>query len=324
MSNLYLRESLMEIRNGFSECEVFKKTAFIKHLSIFDQSEIEAEQNKLYEKAKKRGLPTEEEALKYLVENEIWTTKDEAELKKSELYIETLKKTRSNKYLISEIKILDEQINKEQENHQSILLRKRELLGQTCEVYSENRSSENYILKSFYKDKDFKNQLLTEEEIDELERKDLVYIISKYNESYVKFKDTNIQKIVLADFYSMYMPFCDNVLNFFNKPIFDLSINQVKLIAYTKMFKNIFENNGDIPSKIKNDPEKIIEFINTKEKGKKAAKNIEKDGASTIVGAKKEDYQNLGIKTQNTKSISQLLKENNGKMDMNDLAKAME
>jgi hypothetical protein len=322
MSTLYLRESLKDIKNGFSECEILNKKAFIKHLSIFDQSEIETMQNEFYEDAKKRGLPTEEESLKILLDNEIWTNKDEAELLKIKSYLKNLKNTRSNKYLISEIKKLDEEIDKQQEIYRDLLYKKRELLGQTCEVYSENRSSEHYILTSFYKDEDCKIRFFSYEEIDQLERKDLVYIIGEYNEAYQKFKDINIQKIILADFFSMYMPFCDNVLNFFNKPIFELSVNQVKLLAYTKMFKNILENNSEIPNSIKNDPEKIIEFINAKEKGKKVTKNMEKSGASTIVGAQKEDYKNLGMESKN--SLSEMLRKNNGKMDMNDLAKLME
>lgn len=322
MSNLYLRKALTDIINGYTECEVFGKAAFIKHFTMFDQTNIESMQEKLYEKARKRGLPTEEEALSYLLENEIWTNKDEAELLKTKKYIETLEKTKSNKFLISEIQNLNKIIETENQKYYEILTKKRELLGQTCEVYSENRTSENYIFQSFYSDKNLQNKFFNQFEIDELERENLVYIIGEYNKAYEKFKDINIQKIILADFFNMYMPFCDSIIDFFNKPIFELSINQVKLITYSKMFKNVFENYTDIPDSIKNDPEKIFEFINAKEKGKKVTKNIEKSGASTIVGAQKEDYKNLGMESKN--SLSEMLRKNNGKMDMNDLAKLME
>ena len=59
--------------------------------------------------------------------------------------------------------------------------------------------------------------------------------------------DTNIQKITLQDFYQPYIPFCENVNNMFPKPLFELSINQVKLVIYSRMFKNIFENYPKIP-----------------------------------------------------------------------------
>jgi hypothetical protein len=304
-------------------CEVFDRKSCIKHFSIFDQSDIEEIKNEYYLKAKSRGLPTEEESLNSLKEEKIWTDKDESELLKSKLYIDTLQKTKSNKFLIAEIKHLNDQIEEEEKKYLSQLGKKRELLGQTCEIYSENRVSELYILKSFFKDEECKIPLFDEEELNELEQEDLVYIIREYNKVYEKFQDTNIQKIILSDFYTMYMPFCDDVKNYFNKPIFELSMNQVKLITYSKMFKNIFERYSDIPSTIRQDPEKIFEFINSKEKGKKVLENMDKGGASTVVGAKKEDYENMGVKGSNSQSLSEMLRKNKGKMDMNDIMKVL-
>jgi len=323
MSNLSLRQSLKEIIDGKTFCEVFDRKSCIKHFSIFDQSDIEEIKNEYYLKAKSRGLPTEEESLNSLKEEKIWTDKDESELLKSKLYIDTLQKTKSNKFLIAEIKHLNDQIEEEEKKYLSQLGKKRELLGQTCEIYSENRVSELYILKSFFKDEECKIPLFDEEELNELEQEDLVYIIREYNKVYEKFQDTNIQKIILSDFYTMYMPFCDDVKNYFNKPIFELSMNQVKLITYSKMFKNIFERYSDIPSTIRQDPEKIFEFINSKEKGKKVLENMDKGGASTVVGAKKEDYENMGVKGSNSQSLSEMLRKNKGKMDMNDIMKVL-
>ena len=40
---------------------------------------------------------------------------------------------------------------------------------------------------------------------------------------------------------------------------------------------------------------KILDYVNAQEKAKDKLKNIDKDGASTIVGATKEDYDYLGI-----------------------------
>ena len=238
-------------------------------------------------------------------------------------FIETLEKTKSNKFLLSEIRHLNEQIKIEKEKYAEKLYKKRELLGQTCETYSENRVSEYYILQSFYRDPQLKERYFSMDEIDELDRRDLVYIINIYNESYKKFEDINIQKIVVSDFFTMYVPFCDDVRNFFDKPLFGLSINQVKIITYAKMFKNIFERYSDMPDSVRNDPEKIMEYVNSKERSKEALSNVDKSGASTIVGAKSEDYKNLGIQTKNSKSLSDMLKQNGGKMNMEDLANLM-
>ena len=85
------------------------------------------------------------------------------------------------------------------------------------------------------------------------------------------------------------------------------------------MFKNIFENYTAVPERIRKDPEKIFDYVNAQEKAKDNLKNMDKEGASTIVGAKKEDYDYLGIQGAQGNSLSAKLKEKGGKMDMKDL-----
>ena len=113
-------------------------------------------------------------------------------------------------------------------------------------------------------------------------------------------------------------------MNFYNKPLFDLSLNQVKLIVFTRMFKNIFESYPKIPETIKRDPEKIISYVNAQDKAKDAVSNLDKDGASTIVGATAEDYEYLGYKqTPKGASLSEQLKKKGGRMNMKDLIETM-
>ena len=89
------------------------------------------------------------------------------------------------------------------------------------------------------------------------------------------------------------------------------------------MFKNIFENYTKIPEAIKEDPEKIIDYVNAQEKAKDKLENMDKDGASTIIGAKNEDYEYLGLKSSSENSLSAKLREKGGKMDMKDLMQAL-
>ena len=144
-------------------------------------------------------------------------------------------------------------------------------------------------------------------------------VVRIYNDCYSSFSDLNIQKVILQDFYQPYIPFCENVQNMFSRPLFELSFNQVKLVIYSRMFKNIFENYTKIPDRIKKDPEKIMDYVNAQEKAKDTLKNFDKDGASTIVGAKEEDYEYLGVKGSEANSLSAKLKEKGGKMNMKDL-----
>ena len=113
-------------------------------------------------------------------------------------------------------------------------------------------------------------------------------------------------------------------MNFFNKPLFQLSTNQVKLIVFTRMFKNIFENYPKMPEAIKKDAEKIIDYVNAQDKAQDVTDNLDKDGASTVMGATKEDYEYLGYKENpNGRSLSDMLKAKGGRMDMKDLIETM-
>ena len=129
---------------------------------------------------------------------------------------------------------------------------------------------------------------------------------------------------MLQDFYSPYFPFSDNVMNFYDKPLFRLSTNQVKLVIFTRMFKNIFENFPKIPDAIRKDPAKVVDYVNSQDKAKDVAETLEKDGASTVMGATKEDYEYLGYKQNPAgRSLSDMLKAKGGRMDMNDLIETM-
>ena len=105
----------------------------------------------------------------------------------------------------------------------------------------------------------------------------------------------------------------------FSKPLFELSINQVKLVIYSRMFKNIFDNYPKIPDTIRRDPDKVVDYVNAQEKAKDKLKDMDKEGASTVFGATKKDYEYLGIQQTEGDVLSKKLKEKGGKMDMKDL-----
>ncbi len=152
----------------------------------------------------------------------------------------------------------------------------------------------------------------------------MVHLVKQYNEKVAQVDDDSVQRLTLEDFYAAYFPFADSVMNFYNKPLFDLSSLQVKLIVFTRMFKNIFETHQKIPEAIRKDPAKIIDYVNAQDKAKDALSNLDKDGASTVMGATKEDYEYLGEQANpQGRTLSSMLKAKGGKMDMKDLMETM-
>ena len=309
---------------GFCEVDIEGKTLFVKHLSALDQVNLEVLEEQFFAKAKNRGLPTEQEALDRLKEEEMWTKGDEAEIERQRQYLKGVEDTRQQLYLKTELEANEKQLKEARDKLVELLSVKERLVGQTCEKYSRSRVSDHYILKSFFKDRGLTAEYYTDEEISELPLGELRVITQLYNSHVGLFTDQHIQNMTLQDFYAPYFPFCDNVMNFFNKPLFQLSSNQVKLIVFTRMFKNIFENYPKIPESIRKDSTKIIDYVNAQDKAKDVMSNLDKDGASTVMGATQEDYEYMGYKqTGQGKSLTDMLKEKGGKMNMQDLIETM-
>lgn len=322
-ANVNFRHLFKDVVFGWSEINYKESPAYLKHLSVFDQVDIEEVRQSFYDTAKKRGLPTKDEALNRLKEEQLWLDKDEARIQEQKNFLTQIRLTKKELYLKAEIDRANEQIIEAEKKIIFYESGKEELLGQTCEKYADSRVSDHYIVKSLYKDKKLNTTYYDQNAVDEMTRQEMQDVVRLYNHSYGVFGDENIQKIVLQDFFQPYMPFCENVNNMFSKPLFELSINQVKLIIYARMFKNIFENYSKIPDRIKQDPEKIMDYVNAQEKAKDKLANIDKDGASTIMGANKQDYEYLGVENSGSTSLSAKLKEKGGKMDMKDLMEAL-
>ena len=322
-ANVNFRHIFKDVVLGWSQIRHKNTFAYLKHLSVFDQVDIEEVRGKFYAAAKERGLPTQSDILARLKEEGMWGAADEAKIKEQEEYLKNAENSKKQLYLKKEIDRANEEIEAAKKKIAELLSSKDELLGQTCEKYADSRVSDHYILRSLYKDEKLTDFFYDQASIDLMTRLEMFAVVKIYNDSYNVFNDTNIQKVVLQDFYQPYMPFCENVNNMFSKPLFELSINQVKLVIYSRMFKNIFENYPKIPDRIKRDPEKILDYVNAQEKAKDKLQNFDKDGASTIVGAKPEDYEYLGLNDGSQNTLSAKLKEKGGKMNMKDLMSAL-
>jgi len=199
------------------------------------------------------------------------------------------------------------------------------LFSRTAESYAEERVNDFYILKCLYKDSTLKDLAYSEEEFDDIDSEDLFQIIKEYNKVYSNINDESIQFIVLQDFYNLFMPFAEHAHEFYGKPVCDLSYNQLKLLIYSRYFKNIFSNNDKMPDHIKKDPEKIIDYVNANENARKLVdkKGEKENAAQTLVGATEEDMEYIGFKAkgEKTTSLAEEAKKKGGSLSMEDMMK---
>jgi len=315
------RRVLKEIVDGYSAYYVGDKKRYVKHQSLSDVVDFELVYDNHYERAKKRGLPPEEEILAQLEKDEIWSQKDEIEIEKQTFYLESLRKNKTNLYLKSAISQMNKQIKEGEEKLEKMIEEKNSLTSNSCENYALNRANDFYMFSSFFKDTEMREPLYTQEEFENIDASAITHLVRTYNEFHSKFSETSIQALVLQDFYKIYYSFSESCADFFGMPIVRLTNFQLNLIIYTRVFKNIFEQHDDIPDKIKKDPAALLDFANSSGAREEVRKKMTTDdkGASSIVGATSEDLAELGLENSQSKSIQKAAEEKGGSLSMKDL-----
>ena len=323
-NSLGYKKNFRDICQGYTVISCNLGKFYFKHINVSDQVLLDESKDQYIEEAKNRGIPTVEEALINLKEEGYWAEKDETAIKQEEVFLLKITEQKKNTYLKSQIDTLNKQINDSLTKLNELKNKRSSYLGNTCENYAEQRVTEEFLKFTLFKDADLKNLYFTDDEFDELSSDDLSLLIGFYNKTLTEFADSRIQRLVLEDFFTYYMPYCEDPIHFYGKPIINLTYNQLRLILYARYFKNILSTNDKIPENYRKDPDKLIDYINANEKAKE--KMQEKDNqATSIVGATKEDYKYINMDKGSAKSVSlsEEAKKKGGSLDMKDLMKLM-
>ena len=303
------RKIFRDIVQGYSQVSIDDQTFYIKHLSALDQVEIDQIRSEHYDKAISRGIAKEEEILKNLKKDKIWTDSDEAEISRQELFIQNAQQSKTQLVLKSQIDKQNQSIQEARKKLNSLIAKKNELIGVSAESYADKRSNDYYIIKSFYENTECTEAVFPEEkDYNTLYSEDVAKFVNSYNTIFAMFEEKKIQEMILQDFYYIYFPFSDDTVGFFGSPVCHLTYNQLKLIVYTKIFKNIFENNSHIPEKIKKDPQALLDYgsISTQAKEKLNEQLSNEKAGSTLFGATEEDYEYAGLEKPSDKSSNSL------------------
>jgi hypothetical protein len=318
-SNKY-RHLFKEIVDGFSSYYIGEKKRYIKHQSQSDVVDFEKIYQLHFDRAKNRGLPTEKEIFLDLEEEGIWLPSDDSEIETQRFYVQNLIKNKKNIVLKSATERINQQIKEAEEKLNSLIIKKENLISNSCEKYALNRANDFYMFNSFYKTSDLKEPLYTQEEFEYIEPKKVTALVNIYNKFHEKFSEKNIQNLAIQDFYKIYYSFSESTMDFFGCPVVKLNNFQLNLLIYTRIFKNIFETNEDIPEKIKKDPEALLDYANSAEARNEMKEKIEdSSSASTIMGATKEDLQDLGVNSSSKNSLHKAAKKKGGSLSMKDL-----
>jgi len=318
------KRNFVEIIDGCSTAFIKHKRVFIQHKKIADVVDYDLIYQNFLDYAKGRGMPSEEDILQEQIEGGFWDPEDDSKIEEREAFVENLKLTKSEMIIEEVRKNIQNQIDDALSEINFLKNKKENLISSCAERYATNRANDYYIVRSFFKDVKQKDYLYTEEQFEYLEHEELTDLISAYNKFNERFSDISIQKLALQDFLKTYYSFSETSTDFYGKPAVDLTNFQLHLLIYVKIFKNIFESNKDIPERMHKDPQALMDFAEGKRTRERVQSKIKNNSnaISTVVGATKEDYKDMGVEpaqTTNQKTMHDAAKAKGGRLSMKDL-----
>ena len=317
-----LLSSLIEIFDGYSRFDLNGQTLFFRHFSLRDQNLISNNFEKYKNNAINRGIETEAQTYERLKKDGDWTSDDDLKIAELESYISNLKKTKSKLFLPSQMDAHQEIIDEEQTKLNILLNKKSELISTTAESYANKMANEEFLRVLIYEDDSLKKLKYSEDEFGELTSTELSEISSKYFSISEKLNEDNIQKIVLQDFFNMYISSCEDAYIFFGKFIHQLTAYQMKLLLFARIFNNIFQYNDDIPDNIKKDPKAIFTFVESKKTREKFQSQSKDSDGSIIFGATKKDIDIIDPSAKKV-SLSDEIAKNGGSLSMEQMINLM-
>jgi len=324
-----LRILFVDILKGYTVAYYKNNKLYFKHNSSTDAGDIDHLKEEFVQKAKKNGLPTEDQKEEYVIKEKLWSVEKNEEIKKIKSYIFNLKQTKSKLFKNDDIANINKQINEENIKLFTLVSERKELLGFTVEDYANKKINEYYMFNSLFKDKALKERFFSEEEFDELENKELSEILEIYNHINKNYNDKNLKKIALSSYYLSLFNICDESAYYlYGKPIVHLTFYQMEIFGYARYFKNaLSEAKHKPPEEYYEDPDKLIDWLESSknmedvlDKDEKNQKKTEGAIATSIVGAKKEDLAKIG-QDENGISLHKEAQKKGGTLSMEDLMK---
>ena len=312
-----LRKAFLEISRGCSVAEYNDELLYIKHFNIFDQERLDLAYQRKLKKLQKQGISSEADRLKEIEEEGKWGDKQKKQIAEKEVFIKNLQNTKKALVIPAQKAQIEEKLKKCEEEIAKLYAERDSLLNNTAEYFANRYLNDISIYESFYKDETLNEHFFSQEEFEDLDRKEIYDLVKIYNTSFENISIDVIKHLALSGLFVNYFNINESDPSaLFSRPPLELTFYQVNLITYCKIFKSIFKNIPDINDETREDPDKLLELAEGGEKTqakidqiKQAAQKGNQSRAQSIMGAKKEDLKGMGMEEEGTMSIQDFLKQ---------------
>jgi len=220
-------------------------------------------------------------------------------------------------FLNSQKESTQKTISEKQLEQYELLAKRKEVVGKTAEDYASNMAATEMIRYFVFDSKELDKHAFTEDEFDDLDDVEIMSLHKIQRAVNDRLNELDIQRSVLRPFFSLYLSFCDNARDFYGKALVDLSVFQLKLVLFGRIFQSIFQYTEDIPDDIRQDTERLMIFSEAKNNKKSGKSFINDDAAgSAVFGGTSQDIKDLAGDSKNAVSLSDEIKKAGGKLDM--------
>jgi hypothetical protein len=225
---------------------------------VYDESLVRARNN---------GLESREEKLKRAIENGEWSVSKDKSLESYQSDISRLYAAKSNLQNRKHLFSLTEEITLLEKSWADLLTEKHGITHGCAEDFADNLSNQHQIFISIYKDEALKNRMYSNEEFEYLDSDEYLDVLILCRKSMQELSTDTIRKLSSSLFFQEAFSLLTDITDFFQKPVYNLSFYQVKLLKYGSHFKSILTEFGSPPSEYFGDPDKLEEWYYIRKSG---------------------------------------------------------
>ena len=302
-----------DIINGHSSVLDGSQELYVKHLTDRDQAHFQYKREHFQALAEEKGLLSEEDYVEMLQKTGHWSKEEEETYNNLNIEIKNLESTRDNLFLEAQRKRIEERINKKTEERDKLSQARSELKVNTIEDFSENKLHDFIVSFTFYKDRELKDLLYTEEEFDLLDTSELSELMNKFADIHADFRDEQMKLISVCPFFVNIFTLCgENAYAFFSKPIVELTNFQTSLLNAGKYSRSLIMNSKAAPEDYYESPKKLSEWYELQDKSKQVKDGLSQQGdagGTTIVGANKSEIKSLESEDDKVVDLNKLAQE---------------
>jgi hypothetical protein len=290
-SNVGNKSLLGDILKGRSLLRGSSGKAYLKHLSIMEQIDLDEFEDESFEEAIASGVKSEGELLKRAEELGIWSKKKEDNIKANQIIIEKTEKNIKESVQLKFISILEKTLESVQKEQKILKEQRDKITSYSAESLASNQRIRKMLEKSLFEDK------LCTKKISASKMSDFSYeAISKWVSFY---NQEDLARAAYEDtFFEAFVYQNRNPLQLFDGDFKNMTVFQSKLLTYAGVIFNKIKNSSNMPKEAYDDPIKIIKHDDkaAEEKKEKAGSAVPMDHFTK--GTKDGDEINFIEKTR--------------------------